>query len=139
MSARDALVAKFFAISLASALLRLRTCWLAPTELPILPRPSIAASQNQNQPSNLPGSLRDVEKSSSPLRTRLNPRIRSRAMKNVKSSTTLLRVGISDASEAVMGEIDVLLSIASLAPSGLLNRVRRHLTSSASIATSGLR
>lgn len=62
---------------------------------------------------------------------------RSRATKKVKSSMTLFRVGISLASEAVMAEIDVLLSIASRAPSVWLKSVRKHLISSDSMPTSG--
>lgn len=50
---------------------------------------------------------------------------------------TLFRVGISLASEAVMAEIDVLLSIASRAPSVWLKSVRKHLISSDSMPTSG--
>jgi len=52
---------------------------------------------------------------------------------------TLLRVAISLASDAVMGEMDVLLSSASRAPSSWLKSWRRHLMISASIAVSGLR
>ena len=116
---------------------RRRTSSLAPTRLPMRPRPSMAASSAANHASKRPGRFCAARSSSMPWSTRRWPSGFSQWHRNNKMSTACFRVdSCGDTSDRVMPLMHLGCCSASCAPGLLLNNERNALSTSYSCASS---